>query len=91
MDSIEPTYKAMPCLQILDMFKNNSTKLELLYPVCTNTSAWAAVHATMNGKSVANIAASMESVFGLALWLALAIHAIGIEIYVSFCKFHHGK
>lgn len=59
------------------------------YPACasyvdgSNLDQVAAVHANMNGESAANAGAALDLNFGMALWIAFAIHAIGIEIYVS--------
>jgi len=58
------------------------------YPECEGYMAGndphglAKVKADVNGTPV-ELAAAFGSVFGAAFWLALALHAIGIEVYVS--------
>lgn len=60
---------------------NNVTELELTHPICKDLAAWTAVEATFDGKET-NVASVLSTTFGPALWLGLAIHAIGVEIYV---------
>lgn len=61
------------------------------YPACasyadgSNLDQVSAVFADMDGMSAANAGAALDLNFGMALWLAFAIHAIGVEVYVS----HH--
>jgi hypothetical protein len=58
------------------------------YPGCaayangTNTYEVAIVKGNLNGDTGVNAGAALNISFGLALWLALAIHAVGVEIYV---------
>jgi hypothetical protein len=40
------------------------------------------VHAQFGNNST-EIGAALNMCFGMALWLALAMHAIGVEVYVS--------
>jgi hypothetical protein len=43
-----------------------------------------AVEAAFSGNSVPGILAALNIPFGAAIWLALFIHAVGIEIYVRY-------
>ena len=59
------------------------------YPVCesfasgSNPDQVAPVLASFAGNSSGGVGAALNLSFGMALWLALNIHAIGIEVYVS--------
>lgn len=70
------------------MLGGNETIVLGLYPECAdwytgNTGRHAAVLADLGGGTAATAAAALGMNFGSAMWLALAIHAIGVEIYVS--------
>jgi hypothetical protein len=58
------------------------------YPLCasyangSNLEQVSPVSLDLNG-SDANIGAALDMSFGVALWLAFNIHALGIEVYVS--------
>ncbi|KIX08622.1 uncharacterized protein Z518_03278 [Rhinocladiella mackenziei CBS 650.93] len=56
-----------------------------LYPQCTgpNASVPVAVKANINGMGPESTTASFHLTFGMALWLSLAIHAIGVEVYLQ--------
>ena len=86
------SYSAVwPCAKIAYALRSNETMLSL-YPSCGSyfdgTNPWqeAAVHADMAGK-VEEVGAALNVSFGMACWVALALHAIGIEIYVSLRLF----
>ncbi|KAJ8077269.1 hypothetical protein PM082_001698 [Marasmius tenuissimus] len=71
------------CAEVLFTIDNNSTQLEELYPVCISgqlDTIHVAVPAT---RTVAlNIGSSLRMSFGSALWIALFLHAVGVEIYI---------
>ncbi|KAH6616850.1 hypothetical protein C7974DRAFT_442698 [Boeremia exigua] len=58
------------------------------YPACasfadgSNLEAVSAVLADMDGESGANAGAALDLNFGMALWLATSLHALGVEIYL---------
>jgi hypothetical protein len=62
------------------------------YPGCaayangTNIYEVAAVKGDLDGDTGVNAGAALSMSFGAALWLALAIHAVGVEIYVCPSK-----
>lgn len=71
------------------MVDNTNRTLEL-YPACAayfsgeNPGQQTIVHANIvSPTSAAEAGAAAGMPFGMALWLALVLHAIGIEIYVS--------
>jgi hypothetical protein len=73
-------YTASPCAKLLNIFGNEST-LQALYPMCSDLNGQALVHANFNGTG-AEVAAAMNMSFGMAGWLALTLHAFGVEVYV---------
>lgn len=87
ISSIGGYYVAQPCDKIFDIV-GNATKTLAKYPECaaflngTAPDKQTAVLASMDEGRV-EIAASLNMTFGMALWVALALHAICIEIYVS--------
>ncbi|KAF4814801.1 hypothetical protein CGCTS75_v013253 [Colletotrichum tropicale] len=81
-------YVSRPCDQVAFMVDNMNRTLAL-YPDCAsyfsgeNPGQQTVVHADLPGAtSAAEAGAATGMVFGMAVWLALAIHAIGIEIYL---------
>lgn len=79
---------AWPCSKI-DSTLDPGSSLLSGYPACaayvsgTNSAEFALVKASMKGPGRANVGAALNMPFGMALWLAVAIHAIGVEIYLS--------
>ena len=78
----------MPCDKISFIVGPETTGR--LYSSCrpyvtkgTNGGTEVVVEATLNGTNPAEIAASLDISFGVAGWLALWLHAILIEFYVS--------
>jgi hypothetical protein len=77
-----------PCAKIESTLSNPSTLLSS-YPECaayvsgTNPNGFAVVKARLSGPESANAGAALNVPFGMALWLAVVIHAIGVEVYVS--------
>ncbi len=84
ISSIGGCYRAMPCDQIASMF-NDQEKINASYPQCSSatgiSSGWIAVPANFSGKS--HVAAVLDMTFGTTGWLALALHAVGVEIYLQ--------
>ena len=82
-------YASRPCEQLDFIFEGNRTATLAQFPHCAafytgeNLGQHALVEANINGGSAANAAAALGIGFGPSLWLSLAIHAVGIEIYVS--------
>ncbi|KAK1962450.1 hypothetical protein LY78DRAFT_684036 [Colletotrichum sublineola] len=81
-------YAARPCSQVAYTIGDSNRTLEL-YPDCAayfsgaNPVQQTIVHADLlTATSAAEAGAAASLPFGLALWLALAMHAIGIEVYL---------
>ena len=76
------------CAKLLDVIEDAQTLVEQ-YPSCSslvtdgNLKAIAAVNANFGGSTV-ELMSAMNVSFGMAGWLATSLHAIGVEIYVSF-------
>jgi hypothetical protein len=81
-------YTTRPCAEILFIYAGSREMTSQLYPTCesyfngSNPEQVAIVHADFNGPPE-QVAGAMGETFGMAFWLALAIHAFGVELYVS--------
>ena len=81
-------YAARPCAQLAHIARNQSATLEL-YPECeaffngTDLGKNALVHASMGSGRPSEIAGAFGISFGMAIWVSLWLHAIGVEFYVS--------
>lgn len=79
-----------PCAKIAYTLDDPST-IAAEYPTCagyangTDPGGVSLVKAQLGGpgSTSANAGAVLNISFGMALWIALAMHAIGVEIYVS--------
>lgn len=77
------------CAQLDSIFNSQSGLLEA-FPDCAefysreDVNKNVIVPADLNGNGATRASAFGLS-FGAALWLSVAIHAIGVEIYVSSC------
>jgi hypothetical protein len=75
------------CAKLLDVM-GDAQQLAENYPSCAslidagNLQAVAAVEADYGG-SVEQLMSAMNITFGMAGWLGLGLHAIGVEVYVS--------
>ncbi|MBE3046457.1 hypothetical protein IMZ48_28785 [Candidatus Bathyarchaeota archaeon] len=82
-------YAPRPCGQLDFIFEGNETAMVAEFPDCVafysgeNPDQHTLVEANMDGASGAGAAAAIGMGFGSALMLTLAIHAVGVEIYVS--------
>lgn len=80
-------WSVQSCAKMLDVI-GDAQELVQQYPSCSslldgnNLKAVAAVHANFGG-SVVELMSAMNMSFGMAGWLALGLHAIGVEVYVS--------
>tara|TARA_R110002003_G_scaffold154_2_gene13653 strand:- start:171 stop:542 length:372 start_codon:yes stop_codon:yes gene_type:complete len=80
-------YQVWTCAKIEATLPNPSMLLSK-YPACaayangTDANEVAVVKANLTGDTGVNSGAGLGVSFGMALWLALAIHALGVEVYV---------
>jgi len=83
---------AMPCAKIAYFYGGSLNATMARYPECGSYFAgedpdkFAVVKMDLRGDPP-NVMALVTSVFGTSLWLALAIHAVGVEIYVSSFRY----
>lgn len=88
ISSIGSYYIAWPCAKIAYTF-GSAEKAAKLYPACaayvngTSPHQQAVVHANFEGGLPTEIGAALNLSFGMALWVSVALHAIGVEVYVS--------
>src|SRR3569833_2685182 len=88
ISSIGGYYAVRPCGQIDEALGGNQTAVISAYPDCgayfsgAVSGQRAFVRADMSG-NLAEGSVALGLNFGAAGWLALTLHAIGIEIYVS--------
>jgi hypothetical protein len=81
-------YAVWPCAKIAATISEDM-ELVSAYPACasyadgSNLDQVSAVLADMGGASAVNAGAALNVNMGMALWLASAVHALGVEIYVS--------
>ena len=79
----------MSCSEIEFNYPGNVTKSRELYPQCDSpgpdpaTSDLVVVHATFGNGQMEQIKASLNISFGMAIWVALVLHLIGVEIYLA--------
>ena len=82
-------WRAMPCGEIEFILADSTNEsASVLYPQCffangtiISDSSYAPVKSVF-GDNVAQVRSSLTTTFGMAGWLALFIHAIGVEIYL---------
>jgi hypothetical protein len=91
ISSSDSYYYAMSCKRISGVMMSFGIPAELvatMYPSCqaffngTNPTEYVAVQASINGRPE-QVTAVLDITFGMSIWFAFLIHAIGIEIYVS--------
>lgn len=85
LTSLGDFYSLQPCAKLLDVAGSAAQLLEE-YPVCTaftegGASTYAVVRVNFGG-TASELMAAMNESFGMAGWLALAMHAFGVEVYV---------
>ncbi|KAL6156901.1 hypothetical protein ACJQWK_06740 [Exserohilum turcicum] len=80
-------YIVWTCAKIADTISKD-VNLATSYPSCaayangTDPEAVSAVAAKFAGGNIATIGAALNVVFGMALWVSLALHAVGVEVYL---------
>ncbi|KAI9720789.1 MAG: hypothetical protein M1812_002628 [Candelaria pacifica] len=80
-------YMSMSCDQVSFMYNKNQASFKALYPQCGTPNmtreGQVSVLANFNDGSAVGVKASLAFSFGAAGWLALWLHAIGVEIYLA--------
>ncbi|KAI4149438.1 MAG: hypothetical protein LQ340_004624 [Diploschistes diacapsis] len=83
-------YTAVPCAEIQWMYGGSAAYTVSQYPMCANSStatsinpsAYALVLGNMNTGDPTMVAVGMGQLFGPSGWLALFLHAVGVEMYL---------
>ncbi len=74
-------YGTMSCDQLASVVGPGS--LKSTYPQCNGTPTQQIPVEASFSQGAANVGIALELNFGMALWLALFLHTIGVEIYLS--------
>lgn len=77
----------MSCSELEFINRNNITA-NAIYSVCngqniTTANSLAIVHADLHSDRSEQVAAGLRITFGMAFWLAIAMHAVGVEVYLA--------
>ena len=78
-------YTVFPCAKLVSILGQEAVGQK--YPVCapglgnTTDATQAVVQEDFNG-GTENIGAALDGVFGMSLWLAFFMHAVGVEMYL---------
>jgi uncharacterized membrane protein len=85
ISNIGSYYTTLTCGEIDYIQRDDPEYLAIAYPECTpgNESLHIAVKTSFSDGRPEQIGASMRMTFGMGLWLALFLHAVGVEIYLS--------
>ena len=79
-------YSTMSCDEI-NFLHGPSNPMKKFYPQCsspnTTVNDLVVVHADFTGGNIEEISVSLGMSFGMALWLAITLHTIGVEIYLA--------
>ncbi|KAI9844085.1 MAG: hypothetical protein M1837_005798 [Sclerophora amabilis] len=80
-------YHAQSCDQIVFVNDGDAGKVESVYPGCANRTAssdpYVVVSANLAGGRAEEAGASLDLSFGSAIWLAIFLHVVGVEIYLN--------
>ena len=84
--SLVNSYDAVWRCDEIKFVSDPSPLVQQYYPECFTSNATAddlvVVHANFNGR-VEQIGASLDLSFGMAMWLAIFMHTVGVEIYLA--------
>ena len=94
------SYKSiLPCNEIIYIYQfvtnlSHSSSLSSRYPACvgledseSGSDVYVVVNATLaNGRLPEEKAALMNMIFGVSGWIALLLHILLVEIYLSYSK-----
>jgi hypothetical protein len=89
-------YDARPCAQIASVFDDSQKATLKNFPACasyfdgTNPGQYVVVEANMDGNGM-EVAAALGLRFGAAGWLALSLHAVGVELYLRLSPAEHER
>ncbi|KAI1505047.1 hypothetical protein F5X99DRAFT_301863 [Biscogniauxia marginata] len=96
VSSIGGYYLAQPCDKINFTLGGREATMAA-YPGCEsffsgeNPSQHVVVTANYNSKDPMQVAASFNTVFGMSAWICIALHAVGIEVYLRLTPAEHER
>lgn len=76
-------YTIWSCQELSFVFENDRKYFETTYPECVSNSDADTIVRADFGTKKDGIGASLRASFGLAMWLAIFLHAAGVEIYLN--------
>ena len=79
-------YTTMTCGELLAIYNSDSAKLNGFYPQCGQPGSTADTRVIVRalfGNQPEQIGAALRISFGMAMWLALFLHLVGVEIYLG--------
>ena len=80
-------YQVSTCDKVLFIHDGDNAAVNRLYPQCANRSGSENPHivvsADMTGGLDEGVGASLGLSFGFAIWMALFLHLVGVEIYLG--------
>ncbi|KAL1648404.1 hypothetical protein SLS58_002157 [Diplodia intermedia] len=93
-------FVARPCAQLLFTLAGSERRLLAAFPECAayvsggDAGRYALVRADMGAggpAGPAGVGAALGVGFGMALWLALVVHAVGVEVYLKLTPREHER
>jgi len=83
---LDSYYTTMSCNEITFMY-GSSNPVKKIYPQCSNPNSTVddlvVVHAKLGSGRPEQISASLGMSFGMAMWLAIVMHLVGVEVYLA--------
>lgn len=85
-------FTTIPCEVVLNIFEDNNMAAYAAYPLCDpinsglNPTGRVVVPANIASLDDVEKAAAGHVVFGTAMWIAVVIHAVGVEVYLTWTR-----
>ncbi|KAF7983469.1 hypothetical protein HWV62_21762 [Athelia sp. TMB] len=84
-------HQATPCAEIAAIFGGSAAAADHFYPACAgNPGGYAVVEANSHGNPV-EIGAALDIAFPMAMWLAIFLHVVGVEVYIMLTPREHER
>lgn len=85
--ALESYYTAMPCGKIAFIQQNSTELMDMYYPECNMPGVTADDLAVVQVKfpfgRAEQVGAGLGIGFGMAIWMALLLHTVGVEVYLA--------
>lgn len=85
-------WTTMPCEVVSNIYKDDLALTYQNYPLCDpinaalNPTGRVVVSADVASEDEVQLAAAMHVVFGLSMWVAMVLHAVGVEVYCKWAN-----